>query len=454
MNHTRSLTEGNIASSLARFAIPVLLTLFLQALYGGVDLLVVGQFASTADVSGVATGSMLLQTATMIITGLAMGVTVLVGEKIGENRPDEAGRAIGSGICLFGTASVILSLILIASAGSLAKLMHAPDDALSQTAAYIRICGAGAIFITAYNLLGSVFRGIGDSKTPFLTVCIACLVNIGGDLLLVAVFRMGAAGAALATVAAQAVSVIVSLILIRKRALPFSFSRDYLRFDKTFIVKELKLGTPVALQEFLVGVSFLVIQAIVNSFGVTASAGVGVAEKVCTFIMLVPSAYMQSMSAFVAQNMGAGNPGRAKKALVCGIISSFAAGLLMAYLAFFHGDLLASIFARDADVIVNAHDYLRAYAIDCMLTPFLFCFTGYYNGREKTMFVMAQGLAGAFGVRIPVACLMSRIPGASLFQIGLGTPASSAVQIMLCLWMFWRMERKGKTSRNISTPIG
>ena len=445
MENTQNLTEGNILGSLVRFAVPVLLSLFLQALYGGVDLLVVGQFASTADVSGVATGSMLLQTMTMIVTGLAMGITVVVGERIGRREPVQAGRAIGSGICLFGVCAVFLTAVMAGGAETLSVLMHAPEEALSQTAAYVRICGAGSVFIVAYNVLGAVFRGIGDSKTPLFTVAVACVINIAGDLLLVAGFHMGAAGAALATVAAQAISVLLSFGLIRKKTLPFVFSREFIRFDRRYVVLELKVGIPVALQEFLVGISFLVIQMIVNSFGVVFSAGVGVGEKVCSFIMLVPSAYMQSMSAFVAQNMGAGNTGRAKRALGCGIATSLAAGVVMGYLSFFHGDMLASIFSKDSAVIEAAHSYLKAYAIDCLLTPFLFCFTGYYNGREKTMFVMAQGIIGAFLVRIPVVYLISRIPGASLFQIGLGTPASSLVQITLCFIMFFLLEKREKT---------
>ena len=445
MENTQNLTEGNILGSLVRFAVPVLLSLFLQALYGGVDLLVVGQFASTADVSGVATGSMLLQTMTMIVTGLAMGITVVVGERIGRREPVQAGRAIGSGICLFGVCAVFLTAVMAGGAEPLSVLMHAPEEALSQTAAYVRICGAGSVFIVAYNVLGAVFRGIGDSKTPLFTVAVACVINIAGDLLLVAGFHMGAAGAALATVAAQAISVLLSFGLIRKKTLPFVFSREFIRFDRRYVVLELKVGIPVALQEFLVGISFLVIQMIVNSFGVVFSAGVGVGEKVCSFIMLVPSAYMQSMSAFVAQNMGARNPGRAKRALGCGIATSLAAGVVMGYLSFFHGDMLASIFSKDSAVIEAAHSYLKAYAIDCLLTPFLFCFTGYYNGREKTMFVMAQGIIGAFLVRIPVVYLISRIPGASLFQIGLGTPASSLVQITLCFIMFFLLEKREKT---------
>lgn len=441
MHSTRNLTEGDIFRSLIHFALPILLTLFLQALYGGVDLLVVGQFAHTTDVSGVATGSMLLQTITMIITGLAMGITILVGEKIGKRQPDAAGWVIGSGLCVFTIFGIVLTFLMVAGAEFLASWMHAPEEAFAQTVLYIRICGAGALFIVAYNVLGSIFRGIGDSKTPLLTVAIACVINIVGDLLLVAVFHLGAAGAALATVIAQAVSVVISFQIIRRKQLPFTFSKQYIRLEKTIVATELRLGAPVALQELLVGISFLLIQAIVNSFGVVPSAGIGVAEKVCAFIMLVPSAYMQSMSAFVAQNMGAENPHRAKKALGYGIATSLAAGVVLACLTFFHGTWMASIFSNDTAVIAAAYSYLKAYAIDCMLTPLLFCFMGYYNGCEKTLFVMLQGMIGAFCVRIPVAFLVSRMAGATLFQIGLATPASTCVQIALCLGLFVWLEK-------------
>ena len=444
MSNTKNLTEGKIMGTLLRFAVPVFFTLFLQALYGGVDLLVVGQFAQTADVSGVSSGSMLLSTVTMIVTGVSMGITVLVGEMIGKGEPESAEKAIGSGICLFAVGAVILSVFLIFGADILAGFLHAPQEAFELTAVYIRICGAGAVFIIAYNVLGAVFRGIGDSKTPLITVIVACVVNIVGDVLLVAGFHMGTAGAALATVAAQGVSVIASFFIIRKRNLPFRMKKEYIRFDGQLIGKELKIGIPVALQEFLVGISFLVIQTIVNTFGVTASAAVGVGEKLCSFLMLVPSAYMQSMSAFVAQNRGAGKMSRAREALRDGMLTAFLVGVVMAYLAFFHGDMLAGIFAKDPAVIVEAQSYLKAYAIDCMLTPLLFCFIGYYNGCEKTVFVMIQGLIGAFGVRIPVVYAISRIPGVSLFGIGLGTPASSVVQILLCIGMFVWMEKQEK----------
>lgn len=436
MEKSQDFTEGKILPLLIKFALPVLMALFLQAMYGAVDLLIVGQFGTAMDVSAVSTGSQIMQTITMVITGLAMGITILVGQKIGEKRPDQAGAVIGNGICMSAVAAVAVTLIMTFGAEFSAVIMHAPEEAFFQTVDYVRICSTGFVFIIAYNLLGGIFRGMGDSKMPLLTVAIACVFNIAGDLLFVAGFHMGAAGAALATVMAQAVSVVLSLIIIRRRPLPFTITRKNLRFNRKIIGKILSLGAPIAFQDLLVSISFLVILAIVNSMGVIASAGVGVAEKLCAFIMLVPSSYMQSMSAFVAQNVGARKPERADSALLCGIATSVAAGVVLFYCAFFHGDLMASVFARDTAVIMAAADYLKAYAIDCILTSFLFCFVGYFNGCGKTLFVMIQGICGAFCVRIPIAYIMSRIAGVSLFQIGLATPASTMIQIVLCIGYF------------------
>lgn len=291
----------------------------------------------------------------------------------------------------------------------------------------------GTVFITAYNVLGAIFRGIGDSKTPLLTVAVACVINIFGDLLLVAGFGMGAAGAAIATVSAQAISVVFSLYFIRRKKLPFVFSKEYIRFDGPSLKKILLVGVPIALQEMLVQFSFLFIQVVVNSMGVAESAAVGVAEKVCVFLMLVGSAYMQSISAFVAQNNGAGKFDRSRKALFYGIETALVAGAIMGILAFFGGSMLASIFTSEAPVIAYAHSYLKAYSIDCLLTAILFCFVGYFNGCGRTVFVMVQGVVGAFCVRIPAVFFMSQMEGATLFHIGLGTPISSVAQIILCV---------------------
>ena len=444
MGKEHDFTKGRILAPLLEFMLPVFLAMLLQAMYGAVDLLIVGQFAESRDVSAVSTGSQMMMTVTHLVTSFSMGTTILLGLRIGEGRGREGGKVVGSSICLFGVIAVVFTGLLPLLAGPLSELMNAPKEAFDATVSYIRICGLGSVFIIAYNLIGSIFRGIGDSKTPLLTVLIACVCNIAGDLLLVAVFHMGTAGAAIATVAAQAASVVISLLVLRKKPLPFSCGRTDLRFDGAVIRRVTGLGLPIALQDLLVGISFLVLLAIVNDLGLTPSAGMGVAERVCGFIMLIPSAFMQAMAAFAAQNYGAGKYDRAKRALGYAIGVSTVLAVGMFALTFWRGDLLSGVFSKDPEVIAASADYLKAYGIDCLLTCFLFCFIGFFNGLGRTKFVMVQGIIGAFLVRIPVAFLMSREVPVSMFHIGLATPCSTVLQVALCLGCFLIVNRRSK----------
>lgn len=404
----------------------------------------VGRFATAADVSAVSTGSQLMHTITCVVTGLTMGTTVMLGQTLGQGKGEEAGSIIGSSIALFSLIAALLTAFTILGAGWLARITQVPEEAVSPSLSYIRMCGAGLCFITAYNVFGSIFRGMGDSKTPLMTVTIACAVNVAGDYLLVAVLGLGALGAAIATVCAQGVSVAVSLLVVSRRGLGFPFSPRDIRFHRVKVGRILRLGTPVALQDGLVSISFLVILSIVNSLGLVASAGVGVAEKLCGFIMLVPSAFSQSVTTFVAQNVGAGRLDRARKCLGQGILASLCFGVVIGYLSFFHGSVLAGLFNGDPAIVSAAADYLRAYAIDVLMTSFLFPFIGYFNGRGSTGFVMVQGLVGAFCIRIPVSFFMSRLLPVSLFRVGLATPCSSLAQILLCGGYFLWLRSKDK----------
>ncbi len=442
MGKENDFTRGRILTPLLQFMLPVFLAMLLQAMYGAVDLLIVGQFAQSQDVSAVSTGSQMMMTVTHLVTSFAMGTTILLGQRLGAGLGREGGQVVGSSICLFGVIALAFTALLPLAAGSLSAVMNAPPEAFDATVSYVRICGLGSVFIIAYNLIGSIFRGIGDSKTPLLTVFIACVCNVAGDLLLVAVFHMGTAGAAVATVAAQAVSVVISLLILRKKPLPFSFDRSELRFRGDLIRSVTRLGLPIALQDLLVGISFLVLLAIVNNLGLTPSAGIGVAERVCGFMMLIPSAFMQAMAAFVAQNFGAGRCDRAKKALGYAIAVSALLAVGMFALSFWRGELLSGVFSRDPAVIEASADYLKAYAIDCLLTCFLFCFIGFFNGVGMTRFVMVQGIVGAFLVRIPVAFLMSRETPVSMFHVGLATPCSTVLQVLLCLICYVRANRR------------
>ena len=449
MHHETDFTKGPIAGPLLKFCLPILLALFLQALYGAVDLVIVGKYAQAADVSGVAVGSQLMMTITGLVSSFSMGTTILLGQKLGEGDREALGRIVGTSILLFLGAGALLTILVPLFSGALATAMNAPREAFDQTRRYLSVCGAGYIMIVAYNVLGSVMRGMGDSNTPLVTVAIASVCNIVGDLILVKGFGLGAAGAALATVFSQTVSVIVSLLLLKRSGLPFSFTRKDVRLHGPVLRRIAAYGTPIALQDLLVGLSFLIILAIVNKLGLMASAGVGVAEKVCAFIMLLPAAFMQAMSAYVAQNHGAGKDERAVRGLKIAIGLSTLFGAAMFYLAFFHGDLLCAIFSKDAGVVAAGFEYLKAYAIDCLFTCFLFCFIGFFNGLGHTGFVMIQGILAAFLIRVPVAWYMARTTG-ELFHIGLAVPCSTVAEIAACFLFYWYLQNRRK--KGLSRP--
>ena len=428
-----SFTEGKILGPLLKFTIPVVLALVLQSLYGAVDLLVVGQFATSADVSAVSTGSQIMSTITNVIAGLSMGTTILLGQLIGEDKKREAGQAMGASIVFFIIVAILFSILMLVNVTGICTIMNAPEEAFDMTKQYVAICSAGMIFIVAYNVLGSLFRGIGNSRLPLVSVAIAAVINIFGDLFLVSVMHMGAAGAAIATVTSQGIAVLISIFIVTKIQLPFAFEKNDIRFDKSITKKVFNFGFPLALSDLLVGLSFLVIVAIVNQFGVIASAGVGVAEKVCAFIMLVPSAFGQSMAAFVAQNYGAKKLDRAHLGLRYGLIVSFVLALFMAYMSYFHGEVLCGLFSNDAEVIAAGWEYLKAYAIDCFFTAIFFNMGGFFNGCGYTKFVMAENLIGALCFRVPVSYLMSLIRPVRIFYIGLATPCSSLAQVVMCV---------------------
>ena len=436
-------TQGSILKKLAAFMLPILGALVLQAAYGAVDLLVVGRFGSTIGLSAVSTGSQVLNLVTFVVTQLAMGVTVLIARYLGEKKPELIGSVIGGAAVVFTLLSAVLFVVMVGFARSISVLMQAPAEAVALTASYVRICGSGIFFIVAYNLLAAVFRGLGDSKSPLLFVLVACVVNIIGDLVLVAGFHLDAAGAAIATVAAQAVSVLCAVVILLKKKLPFTIRKSDFRLNLQSR-KFLSIGLPLALQEFLTQLSFLALCAFVNRLGLEASSGYGVACKIVNFAMLIPSSLMQSMASFVSQNMGAGNPKRAKKAMFTGIGIGLAFGCAMFALVFFRGDLLSSVFTTDAAVIQNAFAYLKGFAPETLATAVLFSMAGYFNGSDKTVWVMVQGLVQTLLVRLPMAYIMSIQPNASLTMIGLAAPTSTVVGIVLNVCFFLALERRSK----------
>ena len=421
--------------------LPILGALGLQAAYGAVDLLVVGRFGSTSGLSAVSTGSQVLNLVTFVVTQLAMGITVLIARYLGEKRQEQIGMVLGGAAVVFALISAGLFIVMVGLARPISVLMQAPEEAVNLTASYVRICGSGIFFIVAYNLLAAVFRGMGDSKSPLLFVLVACVVNIIGDLVLVAGLHLDAAGAAFATVFAQAVSVVFAVVILLKKDLPFNIRKQDFRLNAQ-CRRFLAIGIPLALQEFLTQLSFLALCAFVNRLGLEASSGYGVACKIVNFAMLIPSALMQSMASFVAQNVGAGKFRRAKQAMFTGIGVGLVFGCLVFVLVLLKGDVMAGFFSSDEAVIQKGFAYLKGFAPETIATAILFSMVGYFNGNNKTVWVMAQGLIQTLLVRLPFAYVMSIQPNASLTKIGLAAPISTMVGMVLNVGFYVYLNHK------------
>jgi putative MATE family efflux protein len=438
-------TQGSILKKLSWFMLPVLGSLILQAAYGAVDLLVVGRFGTTSGLSAVSTGSQVLNLVTFVVTQLAMGITVLIAKYLGEKRPEQIAPVLGGASVVFLCISCVLFVILTGFAGPVSRLMQAPEESAELTVSYVRICGSGIFSIVAYNVLSAVFRGMGDSRSPLIFVLAACAVNVLGDLVLVAGFHMDASGAALATVAAQTVSVFLAAVLLIKKKLPFSMKKTDFGFHPQ-CRKFLQIGIPLALQECLTQISFLALCAFVNRLGLEASSGYGVASKIVSFAMLIPSALMQSMASFVSQNVGAGNQNRAKKSMFTGIGMGLAFGLAVFSFVMVKGDVLSGFFSTDDAVIRNSFAYLKGFAPETIATAILFSMVGYFNGNERTVWVMVQGLIQTVLVRLPLAYFMSIQPDADLTKIGLAAPVSTTVGIFLnilfYIYLSWRQKKE------------
>ncbi|MBU3112468.1 MATE family efflux transporter [Clostridium lacusfryxellense] len=440
MEQHNDLTQGKVTFTLLKFALPFLLASLLQALYGAADLLVVGQFGDSAQVSAVATGSQIMQTITSVILGLTTGGTILIGNYLGAKKFKDIAESVGTIICIFGIIAAILTVIMMILTGNITKLMNTPIEAIEDTKQYIFICSCGIPFIIGYNALSGILRGLGNSKAPLLFIMVACLTNIAIDLILVGGFHMGAPGAAIATIVAQAISFIIGAFYIKKVGFNFDFNRSDIRIEAGKAKKIFKLGLPISMQDGLINISFIIITAVINVMGLTASASVGVVEKIIVFTMLPTIAFASAIAVMTAQNMGARKEERAKQCLYVGVASSLIMGITCFAYAQWNPTSLTALFSRDTTVIQTASLYLKSYSFDCILVCFVFCMNSFFSGCGNSLFPMIHSLITTFIIRIPVSFALSKMSGVTLYEIGFASPLATFASLIMCIF-YMRSEK-------------
>ncbi|MCI8660304.1 MAG: MATE family efflux transporter [Lachnospiraceae bacterium] len=440
----KDLTKGSVFRILVRFSLPYLLSCFLQTFYGMADLFVTGQFNGADTISAVSIGSQLMHMLTVIIVGLAMGSTVALSKAVGGKKESYAARVVGNTASLFLVASLLFTAALMAAVNGIIALIATPGEAVEQTRNYLLICFAGIPFITAYNIISCVFRGMGDSKSPMYFVAVAGVLNVVLDFLFIGPMHMGAAGAAAATVISQTISVFTAFYVLQKKDFGLMIKKEDFCFHKPVMEEILKVGLPIACQDGLIQVSFLVITAIANQRGVVVAASVGIVEKIITFLFLVPSAMLSSISAIAAQNIGAGKYERADKTLGYGVAIGICFGLAVAFICQFSAEPILRMFTDSPDVVRMGGQYLRSYVFDCGLAGVHFCFSGYFCAYGRSGISFVHNLTSILLIRIPGAYLASVYFPHTLLPMGMAPPLGSALSAIFCIVVFYWYRNGGR----------
>lgn len=428
----RNLTRGSVFKNIVIFSLPYFLSYFLQTLYGLADLFIIGQYEGVASTTAVSIGSQVMHMLTVMIVGLAMGTTVSIGHAVGAGDKKRVSACVGNTATLFMLVSVVLTVVLVLLVRPIVSVMSTPEEAVGGTVRYLIICFIGIPLITAYNIISSIFRGMGDSKSPMYFIAVACAANIALDYLFMGAMHLGPAGAALGTTIAQAISVVVALIAIRRHK-SIALTKDDLRPQRGVMGQILSIGVPVALQDGLIQIAFIIITVIANRRGLTDAAAVGIVEKVISFLFLVPSSMLSTVSALGAQNLGAGKPERAKKTLWYAIAIAAGFGVFISILIQFIAEPVVGLFTPDENVIVSGGQYLRGYILDCAFAGVHFCFSGYFCACGMSIISFIHNITGVALVRVPGAYFMSKMFPATLFPMGLATAAGSLLQVIICV---------------------
>lgn len=441
----KDLTSGNVFRQLIVFALPFLVSNFIQSLYSVADMIIVGNLAGVVSMSGVNNGSQMTMLVTNAVIGLAVGATVLIGQYMGSGKKEEINKTIKTLFTLLIIIATGLTVITPFVDDALLGAINIPAEAFGEAKSYFFICMMGTVFVFAYNALAAVMRGMGDSKHPLIFVAVAAFTNIGLDFLFVGVFKLGASGAALATVASQALSAILCIAFLRKNNFIFHFSFRSLGIDRTKLKLLFKIGIPTMITNIAVSVSFLYLIKLANDISVEASAAVGAVGKFNCFAILPAIAMQASVSAMVAQNFGSGKLERVKKTTLYGTVIAICCSAVMFVAVNLFPEAILRIFADSDEMARLGTEYVRSFSFDYLIVPFVFALNGLFIGTGHTMVSLVSGICSSVLFRIPACYIFGVTLNMGLAGIGLGAPIASAAALIIVLIFFLSGKWKKRT---------
>lgn len=403
----KDLTTGKESKLILEFAAPMLLGTIFQQLFSIVDSIVVGNFIGKEALAAVGASFPVIFVMVSMIIGLVMGTTVVISQYFGAGDMMRVKRAIDTMYIYSTIAGVISTIVGLIIAEPLLRLLDLPENILPQASQYLRIYLSGMLIFFGYNGTSAVLRGLGDSKTPLYFLIIATMANIILVLLFVAVFNWGIAGAAYATLVANAIAFGLAIYWLNRTHKIIRIAITGLHFDREIFMQSIRIGLPTGIQQTLVAIGGLALLGIVNKFGTNVIAGYSVASRLDAMAMIPAMSFSQALSTFVGQNIGANKPERIRTGLIATLRMSGAVTVITSLTVFLGGHLLMALFTKDPDVIKAGDQYLTIISSFYMAFTLMFIYTGVLRGAGDTLIPMFFSLLSLWLIRIPVAWFLS-----------------------------------------------
>ena len=386
-----SLTQGPIWKALLLFALPVFLSNLFQQLYNTFDAWCVGNYINDNALAAVSSSGSLIFMFVSFFNGMAMGAGVVIARAFGAKEYDEMRKTIHTAIAFGLVAGAALTVVGVAFTPTVLRWMGTPTEVLPQSIEYFRFYFCGAIFTVMYNMFVGILHAVGDSRHPFYYLVISTFINVGLDMLFVAGLGLGVGAAAFATTLSQGISALLCFLHVLRVDAPYRVTFRHIRFHKAQLAEIIRYGLPSGIQNSVISIANVVVQANINHFGKEAMAGCGSYSKMEGFAFLPVMCFSQSLSTFVGQNLGAGQHKRVRRGVAFGVVCGCGLAQLIGVLAYWLAPHLIRFFGASADAVTFGTQHMRTICLFYFLMAFSHCIAGVLRGAGKAsvpMFTM------------------------------------------------------------------
>ncbi|KPU45129.1 multidrug export protein MepA [Oxobacter pfennigii] len=434
----KDLTQGNEAKQIFFFALPMLIGNIFQQLYSTVDSIIVGRALGKSALAAVGASFPILFLLIALIMGITMGSTIMISQFYGARDIKKVKTTIDTAYISLLIGALIMMVVGLMISGPILKLLKTPDTVLPTAKSYLNIMFLGMPVMFGYNSISAILRGLGDSRTPLTFLIIATVINIILDLIFVMVFNWGVAGAAWATVIAQACSFAFGVFHLNRTHEVLRFSIKGMTYDKEIFKTIVRIGLPSGVQQMLVSAGMMALTRIVNGYGTDTMAAYTAATRIESFAVMPCMNVSMAVSTFVGQNIGANKPERVKQGFKAGILISGTISLTISIVVILFGKHLISIFTSDAAVKAIGGRYLTIVGAFFIVFSTQFIVNAVLRGAGDTFVPMLFTILSLWVIRIPASALLSARIGSD--GIWWGIPVAWIAGLLMC-YSYYRTDK-------------